>query len=279
MRTQSPDTSPDVEQRQIAGLRRLGPARRLQLARSLTATTRAMSWQTFRRLRPHLAPLDSTRQWIALLYGPEWAERVRADAGHEDKMIHPDILEAIAPVVTAFNHLGIPYHVGGSVASSVHGLGRSTLDADLIADLQLAHVAPLVALLEPDYYIDADAVRDAIRRRASFNVLYQGNMIKVDIFVGGGQPLDRAERGRTQTHTFQLGDAPLALNLASPEDTVLRKLLWYRMTGETSERQWLDVLGVLKMQTDLDHSYLREWAGRLTIQDLLARAYTDAGLE
>jgi hypothetical protein len=268
-----------VEQRQIAGLRRLGPARRLQLARSLTATTRAMSWHTFRRLRPHLSALDSARQWVGVLYGPEWAERVRANVGRETKMIHPDILEAIAPVVAAFNHLGIPYHVGGSVASSVHGLGRSTMDADLIADLQLAHVAPLVALLEPDYYIDAEAVREAIRRRASFNALYQGNMIKVDIFVGSDQPLDRAERGRTQTHTFPFGDDSLALNLASPEDTVLRKLLWYRMTGETSERQWLDVLGVLKMQTALDHPYLREWAARLTIQDLLARAYTDAGLE
>ncbi len=279
MKTQSPDTSLDMERLQIAGLRRFGPARRFQLLRSLTATTRALSWQTFRRLRPDLASSEAASQWAALVYGPEWASRVRPSATQEQQMIHPDILEALAPVIDALNQLAVPYHLGGSVASSVHGIGRSTLDADLIADLQPQHVAPLVALLEADYYIDAAAVQDAIRRRASFNVLYQGNMIKVDIFVSGGHPLDPSERQRTQQQTFELGDRSLTVNLASPEDTILRKLLWYRMTGGTSERQWGDISGVLKMQLELDHAYLQQWAVQLKMADLLTRAFVEAGID
>ncbi len=279
MKSQSPDTSLDIERLQIAGLRRFGPARRFQLLRSLTATTRALSWQTFRRLRPQLAPPEAVRQWAALVYGPEWAQRVRPHARQEQQMIHPDILEALAPVIGALNQLAVPYHLGGSVASSVHGIGRSTLDADLIADLQPPHVAPLVALLEADYYIDAAAVQDAIRRRASFNVLYQGNMIKVDIFVSGGHPLDPSERQRTQSQTFEFGDHPITVNLASPEDTILRKLLWYRMTGETAERQWGDINGILKMQLELDQTYLQQWAAQLQMADLLTRALIEAGID
>jgi hypothetical protein len=279
MKPHSPDTSPDIEHLQVAGLRRFGPARRFQLLRSLTATTRALSWQTFRRLRPQLSAPEAASQWAALLYGPEWAQRVHPYPTREQQMIHPDILEALAPVIEALNQLGIPYHLGGSVASSVHGIGRSTLDADLIADLQPQHGAPLVALLEADYYIDAAAVQDAIRRRASFNVLYQGNMIKVDIFVSGGHPLDPSERQRTQSQTFEFGDRAITVNLASPEDTILRKLLWYRMTGGTSERQWGDIGGVLKMQLELDHPYLQQWAVQLQVADLLTRAFAEAGID
>src|SRR5690242_2727769 len=101
MKTQSPDTSLEVEQRQIAGLRRLGPAHRFQLMRSLTTTTRALSWQTFSRLRPHLSLIAAAGQWAALLYGPEWADRVRPHTMREQQMMQPDILAALAPVIAA----------------------------------------------------------------------------------------------------------------------------------------------------------------------------------
>jgi hypothetical protein len=72
------------------------------------------------------------------------------------------ILGAITPIVEAFEQLGVNYHIGGSVASSIHGIIRATIDADLVAELRLEHVRPLVKLLEMDYYIDEDAVRDAV---------------------------------------------------------------------------------------------------------------------
>lgn len=65
----------------------------------------------------------------------------------------------------------------------------------------------------------------------------------------------------------------------SPEDIILHKLIWYEMGGRVSERQWLDVLGVLKVQsTDLDAAYLRKWAAKLRVAALLAQAWDEAGL-
>lgn len=78
----------------------------------------------------------------------------------------PDILAAITPIVEALEELGVPYHIGGSVASSLYGLPRLTIDVDLVADLHLGHVRPLVKSLQTIYYIDEEMVRDVISRRS-----------------------------------------------------------------------------------------------------------------
>src|SRR2546423_2459092 len=93
------------------------------------------------------------------------------------------ILAAITPIVEAFEQLEVNYHIGGSVASSVHGIIRATIDADIVAELRLEHVRSLMKKLEVEYYIDEDAVRDAIKRRSSFNAIYLDTMLKVDIFI------------------------------------------------------------------------------------------------
>jgi hypothetical protein len=95
----------------------------------------------------------------------------------------PDILAATTPVVEAFEQLGVPYHVGGSVASSLHGIPRLTIDVDLVADLRLGQVRSLVKRLEAAYYIDEDMILDAIRHRSSFAVIHLGRGLKVDVFI------------------------------------------------------------------------------------------------
>src|SRR3954470_15453589 len=95
----------------------------------------------------------------------------------------PDILAATTPIVEVLEQLTVSYYIGGSVGSSVHGLPRLTIDVDLVADLRIEHVRPLVKLLEESYYIDADAVRDAIRRKSSFNAIHLDTMLKVDVFI------------------------------------------------------------------------------------------------
>jgi len=101
-------------------------------------------------------------------------------------------------------------------------------------------------------------------------------MFKVDVFVSRGRPFDRsaAERARPQTigdHT----DTPCLV--ASAEDTILARLEWFRRGGETSERQWWDIAGVLRVGTDIEGDYLRRWAEALGVTDLLQRAFADAG--
>ena len=188
------------------------------------------------------------------------------------------ILAAITPVIEALEELGVPYHIGGSVASSIYGILRATIDADLIADLRLEHIRPLVIRLQTNYYIDEDMIRDAIRRRSSFNVIHLDTMLKVDVYIPKSRSFDQEELRRVQQEVLLEGTRPF--NVASPEGTILNKLEWYRMGGEVSDRQWNDILGVLKVQgTHLDMAYLQRWAANLKVTDLLERALVDAGLK
>lgn len=190
----------------------------------------------------------------------------------------PDILAAITPIVETLEELGIQYHIGGSVASSLYGLPRLTIDADLVADIRMEHVRPLVKQLETDYDIDEDMIRDAIRRQSSFNVIHQDTILKVDIFIPKSRLFDQEELRRVRQEVLSEGTRPF--NIASPEGTILNKLEWYRMGGGVSDRQWNDILGVLKVQsTNLDMNYLQKWAANLNVTDLLERALVDAGLE
>jgi hypothetical protein len=188
------------------------------------------------------------------------------------------ILAAITPIVEAFEQLGVPYHIGGSVASSVYGILRATIDADLVADLRIEHVRSLVMQLKSAYYIDEDMIRDAIRHRSSFNVIHLDTILKVDVFIPKSRLFDQEELQRKQQAVLLEGMRPF--NVASPEGTILNKLEWYRMGGEVSDRQWNDILGVLKVQgTNLDMIYLQRWAANLNVSDLLERALVDAGLK
>ncbi len=190
-----------------------------------------------------------------------------------------DILVPIIPLVDAFEQLGVSYYIGGSVASSAYGLPRTTIDADLVADLRIEHVRPLVQQLQNAYYIDADMIRDAIKHRSEFNIIHFETMLKVDVFIQKTRAFDRETRRRVRQEKLDETSSDHVFLLASPEDVILNKLEWYKMGGEVSDRQWNDILGVLKVQgTSLDLAYLRQWAAALDVTSLLDRALEDAGL-
>jgi len=190
-----------------------------------------------------------------------------------------DILVPIIPLVDAFEQLGVSYYIGGSVASSAYGLPRTTIDADLVADLRIEHVRPLVQQLQNAYYIDADMIRDAIKHRSEFNIIHFETMLKVDVFIQKTRAFDRETRRRVRQEQLDETSSDHVFLLASPEDVILNKLEWYKMGGEVSDRQWNDILGVLKVQgTSLDLAYLRQWAAALDVTSLLDRALEDAGL-
>jgi len=190
----------------------------------------------------------------------------------------PDILVAITPLVEVLEELGVSYHIGGSVASSLYGLPRLTIDVDIVADIRQGHVRLLVDQLQTDYYIDEDMIRDAIRYRSSFNLIHLDTMLKVDVYIPKSRSFDQEELRRVQQEVLLEGMRPL--NVSSPEGTILNKLECYRMGGEVSDRQWNDILGVLKVQgTHLDMAYLQRWAANLKVTGLLERALVDAGLK
>jgi hypothetical protein len=179
-------------------------------------------------------------------------------------------------VAEALEACRVRYLVGGSLASAVSGEPRSTLDVDLVVELTENDVEPFVAALGDAFHVDADALRRAVRERASANVIHYATSTKVDLFIAGGSPLDKKQMDRRQR--VQVATDPERwLYVYTPEDILLQKLRWYRMGNEVSDRQWRDILGVILVQANrLDQAYLFDNADAFGVSDLLQRALSEA---
>jgi hypothetical protein len=188
-----------------------------------------------------------------------------------------DVLAALSPIAQAFKWLGVRYYVGGSVASSVRGLPRTSIDVDLAAELRPEHVAPLVGALTRDFYVSEPRVREAVAARRSFNVIHLATMMKVDVFVSRQRPFERELFDRLTPEFLDVAGTSAPHPVPRAEDVILLKLEWFRAGGEVSDRQWGDVLGVIKVAGQgLDRAHLSRWADELGVADLLERAFADA---
>jgi hypothetical protein len=172
----------------------------------------------------------------------------------------------------ALRQLGVRCVLGGSFASTVHGYPRSTQDADVMAEPFPGREDEFVRLLGPVYFANVDTIRSAVRDRGSFNVIHTPTAFKVDVFIEKPRPFDRSVLDRRTPHSFS-PDGGEVLDVVTAEDSILLKLEWYRIGGEISDRQWNDVLGVMRTQGDrLDNAYLDHWATDIGVKDLLDRA-------
>ena len=181
--------------------------------------------------------------------------------------------EGFSKLLAAFDRLELAYLVGGSVASSIHGISRPTMDVDISLDLQSEQVDDLIAALGPQFYADREMILGALKRRRPFNLIHMPSTFKIDIFPL--QPDDYSQVAfsrRRIENSRSFGTEPIECSVATAEDTILRKLEWYRAGGEASTRQWNDLRGILKVSgKSLDRDYLRRWAGILLVDDLLQR--------
>ena len=183
-----------------------------------------------------------------------------------------DPIDVALLVTVALDRLGVLHTVGGSIASSISGEPRSTIDIDIVAALEVRHVKPLVEALAPLFYIDADALSRAVAERRSVNLIHHDTQVKVDLFVAGGTPLDALQLSRRRE--VDLDGRRIFVH--PPEDILLQKLRWFRAGGETSDRQWRDVVGIVRVQgARLDRSYLKAQAEILQVTDLLEQALDD----
>jgi hypothetical protein len=192
--------------------------------------------------------------------------------------LYHDVMEALTPLVEAFDRLDIAYYIGGSVSSSLHGMARQSQDVDVIADIRPDQVRALVQALQSDYHVDEQAWQTAIKHGQLYNVIHMNTMLKVDLIPLKRRAFTREEARRAQPHLLEAGTRPV--RIASAEDAVLTKLEWFEMGGRSSGRQWKDILGIMRRQgAALDLAYLRHWADTLRVRDLLERALVDAGLK
>ena len=190
-----------------------------------------------------------------------------------------EILSALQPVVKALEKFSIPYYIGGSIASSIHGMARATMDIDIVADVKLHHISLLKRELEKSYYIDEDMIKEAIQNSSSFNLIHLETVIKIDVFIFKDISYQRSVLARKIKDTLEDDDVKTEFYFSSPEDIIISKLQWYELGEKVSERQWLDVIGVIKVQGDsLDKNYLQVWTKELGIFELLKNAFNDAGI-
>ena len=172
----------------------------------------------------------------------------------------------------AFEAARIPYLLAGSMASMVHGEIRGTLDVDFATLMREAHVQDFCRAAKEDFFFDAEWIATGVAARKMFQLLHATHFIKVDVYVRPDEGLYASEIRRAQR--IQIGPDPRDLvNVATAEDTMLQKLLWYREGGCVSDRQWRDVCGILKAKgADLDLTYLTAWARELELSALFDKA-------
>lgn len=181
-------------------------------------------------------------------------------------------IEVTLKVTGILEKLDVPYLIGGSLASTLYGMVRTTQDLDIVAEMRIEHLQPFVTALQGEFYIDDEMIAESIQRHSSFNIIHRETMFKVDVFIPHPRPFLQSQLSRAQKQTFMF-ESEVSAKFASPEDTILSKLEWYRLGDEVSERQWRDILGVLKTRAgELDLDYLQKWANELKVSGLLDRA-------
>jgi hypothetical protein len=180
-----------------------------------------------------------------------------------------DAVDIALRVAAAVEKVGGGYFVGGSLASSMQGEPRAT--NDIVLDLPLGRIREFVEALGSEFEVDVDALRSALLNGTSCNIFFLPLLTKVDLFGVGPTPYDEVEFSRRRPVVVREPDTRLVLK--TPEDTVLRKLWWFRQGGEASDRQWRDVVQVLKISgAAMEAAYLERWAKGLGVEDLLVRA-------
>lgn len=270
------DTSPEVERIHFALIKAKPLWHKMKLLMGMERNARSLVLVGLRRRYPKASKEELQYLAREKLYGnrPNRTNGINGTVGGKrgGQMTEYQTVDIALMVTDTLDRLGIPYLVGGSLVSIMYGMVRYTNDADLVADIKPYDVNAFVQALSDRFYVYDEAILGAIEHQSSFNVIHLESSIKVDVFVAKQRAFDR-EQFRRRTEEVIEFDSGRTAWVCTPEDIILAKLEWFRLGGQISERQWRDVLGVIKVQGDsLDEDYLQKWAKPLGVSDLIERA-------
>jgi hypothetical protein len=174
----------------------------------------------------------------------------------------PGEIEVLRDVVARLEGAGIDYMLTGSMAMNYYAEPRMTRDIDLVAALGPGDAPRLRNLFEPDYYLPESDLERALAGSGMFNIVHLESIVKVDFIVRKSEPYRETEFARRTAVELPGFKAWVV----SREDLILSKLLWAK--DSRSELQLRDVRNLLAGRCD--GKYLEDWAGRLSVTDLLA---------
>jgi hypothetical protein len=180
------DTAPEVERRMYEAYRRMPPARKWKLVSDAYAFARQLHATGYRMREPGATPADINRAWALMVLGPgPWIDRMQFET-----MPPPaEHVRAIEFVASVLDDLNIRYAIGGSLASSTAGAARYTQDADIAVEPFPGKERLFASRFPTDeYYADEQMIRDALARRASFNILHLFTAFKIDRSTASSWP-------------------------------------------------------------------------------------------
>lgn len=285
MRTQSVDTHPDAERIMIELIRSSPVSKRFRLVQSLTQSAFWANMHAWQERHRGASEQEAAVHVLSYSYGPSLAQRVQAALERcEDWHLQPiDLLAVMLSARRALEDLHLPYYLGGSIASSLHGMQQLAQDIDLVVDLDDQVLPSLFALLRQHYLFIEGEAREAVREHRPFPLIHLDSLMKVDVVFPRRDAFASSMRQLIRCSTLDEGYPPIPL--ASATEMLLFKVQRYqrderlRTDGMQDDAEWNDILGMLKVQApDLDLPLLEEWAGVLGMTDTWQRALVDAGL-
>lgn len=271
-RPQSEDTSIETDLLTFRLLSQRTPCERLKMAANLTRSARKLSLCSLRQQFGHLTHTKFAQK-IAKAWLQEHCPPNYIPTG-ESFMWVQDSVQLAVRLHPIFEDLGISYYITGGVAAISYGEPRTTQDLDLVIAVSPPDIERLAdALLSCGFYVPStDDVKSG--RMRTLQITDMESISRADLVVAGTDEFERLKFERRRVIEFE----GVALYFASPEDVILNKLQWRQRSG--SEKQWRDVLGILKVQIEsLDYNYLNVWALRLSIAADLNQAMSEAGCD
>ena len=267
---QAQDTTVETDLLTFHLLRRRTCSERLRMAASLTQSARKLSLSSLRQQFSHLYPTQFAQK-IALAWLQEYCPPNYIPTG-EFAMWLQDSVQLAVKLHPIFEGLGISYYITGGVAAISYGEPRTTQDLDLVMAISPLDIDRLNdALCQAGFYVPGvDDVKSG--RMKILQITDIESISRADLMVAGSDEFELLKFSRRRAIEFE----DTALYFASPEDVILNKLRWRLRSG--SEKQWRDILGILKVQGELlDFDYLWQWAETFGLANDLDRAFTEAG--
>jgi hypothetical protein len=173
--------------------------------------------------------------------------------------------ELLLRVVRCFEELKVPYLITGALASIAYGEPRFTNDIDIVADINLDQASALRSFFpENEYYMEGDAVKNAIESRHQFNIIHPSSGLKVDVIIRKKDDFDQSRFRRIKRLNVSEKESA---NFAAPEDVIIKKLEYFKKGG--SEKHLRDIASMLKISADMiDRTYILSWAKKLGLTEI-----------
>lgn len=275
--TQSLDTRIEAELVQFSLWRDMSTGEKLNLVKRLARKGSKIALMGIDHQFPNASDAQVRQLYLEKRWG-KLASNNEKLIKFQGKLMLEDPIWLVHQLATILDFLNIPYYVSGSVASSLQGEVRFTEDLDMAIEIEPEQVQLLIDALIQDFYISEIAVYEAIEGITnSFNVIHLQTTEKADLFISRKTDFDLNKMSRRQLYISD--DPAQAFNVCSPEDTILQRLIWFQMADFQSQKQWRDILGILKLQRErLEWSYLSLWSQNLGVKKSLLKAMSESGL-